>query len=105
MYNIVCPSLQGEQANGSNLRTLRTTLIRNESHPCPCGSTNLTANNSTDRALLSGRAIYTAAKKVESMGKKVLACVMKSSKYSDPNGTVSGEQWEDYLKYCRYMMT
>ncbi|KAG7369523.1 hypothetical protein IV203_027269 [Nitzschia inconspicua] len=72
--------------------------------PGAINMTNLTANNSTDRALLSGRAIYTAAKKVELMGKKVLACVMKSSKYSDPNGTVSGEQWEDYLKYCRYMM-
>jgi hypothetical protein len=66
--------------------------------------TNLTANNSTDRSLLSGRAIYLNAKKVEAAGKKVLAQVMKSTKYKDPNIKVSGEQWEDYLKYCRYMM-
>ena len=45
---------------------------------------NLTANHSTDRALLSGRAIYSAAKKVETVGRKVLAYCMKSSKYCDP---------------------
>ena len=65
---------------------------------------NLTANTSTDRANLTGRAILQAAKRVEAVGRKVLALVMKSSKYSDPNFKVSGEGWEDYLKYCRYMM-
>jgi hypothetical protein len=72
--------------------------------PNAINMTNLTANNSTDRSLLSGRAIYLNAKKVEAAGKKVLAQVMKSTKYKDPNIKVSGEQWEDYLKYCRYMM-
>jgi hypothetical protein len=66
--------------------------------------TNLTANTSTDRANLTGRAILSAAKRVEAIGRKVLAHVMKSPKYSDPNAKTSGEQWEDYLKYCRYMM-
>ena len=65
---------------------------------------NLTANTSTDRTLLTGRAILSAAKKIEAVGRKVLAHVMKSSKYSDPNFKVSGEGWEDYLKFCRYMM-
>jgi hypothetical protein len=75
-----------------------------EDIPDAINMTNLTANTSTDRANLTGRAILQAAKRVEAVGRKVLAFVMKSSKYSDPNFKVSGEGWEDYLKYCRYMM-
>ncbi|KAG7340945.1 hypothetical protein IV203_030560 [Nitzschia inconspicua] len=42
--------------------------------------------------------------RVQAAGRKVLAYCKKSSKYSDPNTKVSGEQWEDYLKFCRYKM-
>jgi hypothetical protein len=65
--------------------------------------TSLTANKKHDLSLISGRVIWDMAKKVEENGRKAMSIVMKSSKYKD--GTVSsGEQWEDYLKFCRYKM-
>jgi len=63
----------------------------------------LTANRYTDRSLLTGRTIWDMGKQVEENGKKVLAIVLRSSKYRAAS-LPSGEQWEDYLKFCRYKM-
>jgi len=62
----------------------------------------LTANRYTDKSLLTGRTIWDMGKQVEENGKKVLAIVSRS-KYKSMS-LPSGEQWEDYLKFCRYKM-
>ncbi|KAG7369277.1 hypothetical protein IV203_032020 [Nitzschia inconspicua] len=66
--------------------------------------TTLTAKTTTDKSLITGRTIWAYGLRVQAAGRKVLAYCKKSCKYSDPNTKVSGEQWEDYLKFCRYKM-
>ncbi|KAG7360235.1 hypothetical protein IV203_035334 [Nitzschia inconspicua] len=66
--------------------------------------TTLTAKLTTDKSVITGRTIWAKGLRVQAAGRKVLAYCKKSSKYSDPNTKVSGEQWEDYLKFCRYKM-
>lgn len=65
--------------------------------------TTLTSTKKSDLTLISGRAIIEMGKKVEENGRKVMSIVLRSSKYSNKK-LPSGEEWEDYLRYCRYKM-
>lgn len=60
----------------------------------------LTAKSKRNLAAISERAIWEMAKEVEKNGRKMQAIISKSP-YKDMN-TLSGDQWIDYLKYCRY---
>ena len=73
-----------------------------DSHKKGINMRNLSAKTVKDLSCVQPRNLWDWAKEVESNGRKMQQ-IIANSPYKDGQ-LPSGESWEDYLKYCRFMM-